>query len=98
MNISDEYEDEGFNFITNFKFKLATDTVSVENNILETKNIENTVFSSSELDTAITKSSSMEDSNGKKYPFDDIYNKMMIIILNFYYQTIPIILIMMKHI
>ena len=74
MSISVENEDEGFNFITNFKFKLIPDTVSVENNILESEYIEIGVVSSSELETAITKSSSMEDSTGKKYLFDDIYN------------------------
>jgi len=72
MDISDENEDEGFNFITNCKFKLITDTVSVENNILETKNIENAAFSSSEQETANTKSSSLDDFRGKEYVFDGL--------------------------
>jgi hypothetical protein len=85
MDISDEIEDDGFNFLTNFKFKLVTDTVSVEKNIFETKNIENGVVSSSKLESAITKSSSMEDNNGKKYIFDDIYMIIILIILIFNY-------------
>ena len=83
MDISDENEDEGFNFLTNFKFKLTTDAVSVGNKIFETENMENGVVSSSKLETAITKSSSMEDNDGKKYIFDVIYNKIMIITLFF---------------
>jgi len=64
---------------------MTTDAVSVENKIFETKNMENGVVSSSKLETAITgtKSSSMEDNDGKKYIFDVIYNKIMIITLFF---------------